>query len=53
MIGDGLSAHDIATRLYISVHTVETHRENIKRKLNVHTISELTRRAVLWATESR
>jgi DNA-binding NarL/FixJ family response regulator len=51
LIGDGQSAQHIATRLHISVHTVETHRENIKRKLNVNTVSELTRRAVLWAAE--
>jgi len=51
LIGSGLSAHQIADRLHISVHTVETHRENIKRKLNVETASELTRRAVLWVAE--
>jgi DNA-binding NarL/FixJ family response regulator len=53
LIGDGLSAQKIANRLHISVHTVETHRENIKRKLNVDSASELTRRAVLWLTEQR
>lgn len=51
LIGSGLSAQQIAKRLHISVHTVETHRENIKRKLNVDTISELTRRAVLWLSK--
>lgn len=51
LIAEGLSAQRIADRLHISVHTVETHRENIKRKLNVDTIGELTRHAVLWATE--
>lgn len=50
LIGGGLSAHEISDRLHISVHTVETHRENIKRKLNVNTVSELTRRAVLWVS---
>ena len=48
LIGEGQSAQQIAQRLHISVHTVETHRENIKRKLDVNTVSELTRRAVLW-----
>ena len=48
LIGDGKSAAQIAKRLHISVHTVETHRENIKRKLNITTGSDLTRRAVLW-----
>lgn len=51
LIGEGLTAGQIANRLHISVHTVETHRENIKRKLNVNTVSELTRRAVLWLAE--
>jgi len=51
LVGEGLSAHQIADRLHISVHTVETHRGNIKRKLNIDTVSELTRRAVLWLSE--
>lgn len=53
LIGDGLTAGQIASRLHISIHTVETHRENIKRKLNVDNVSDLTRRAVLWASEQR
>lgn len=52
LIGSGQSAQQIAKRLHISVHTVETHRENIKRKLGVDTVSELTRRAVLWAADN-
>jgi len=51
LIGEGLTAHQIADRLHISVYTVETHRENIKRKLNVGTVTELARRAVLWVAE--
>lgn len=53
LIGEGLTAQRIGNRLHISVHTVETHRENIKRKLNVDTMSELTRRAVLWLSKQR
>lgn len=53
LIGEGVSAPNIATRLHISVHTVETHRENIKHKLKIDTVSELTRRAVLWIAEQR
>ena len=48
LIGEGLTTSKIASQLHISAHTVETHRENIKRKLDVETINELTRRAVLW-----
>lgn len=51
LIGDGLTAQKIANRLHISVHTVETHRENIKRKLGIDTSTELTRRAVLWVSQ--
>jgi DNA-binding NarL/FixJ family response regulator len=53
LIAEGLTAAQIAESLFISVHTVETHRENIKRKLNVKTAGELTRLAVLWSAESK
>jgi DNA-binding NarL/FixJ family response regulator len=51
LIGSGQNPHQIAKRLHISVHTVETHRENIKRKLNINIGSELTRYALLWASK--
>ncbi len=38
--------HDIANHLEISVKTVERHRENIMRKLNLHTRSELVKYAI-------
>lgn len=53
LIGDGWSVQEIAKQLHISVHTVDSHRENIKRKLNVETSAELTRCAVLWQVENR
>lgn len=43
----------IAVLLYLSVHTVETHPENIKRKLNVENASQLNRLAMLWISENR
>lgn len=43
----------VAERLFSSVHTVETHCENIKRELNVGNLSELNRRAVLWVSRRR
>lgn len=48
LIGRGMSTRDIAERLSLSVKTVETHRENIKTKLDVGSASELTHQATLW-----
>jgi DNA-binding NarL/FixJ family response regulator len=45
-IADGLSNKDIATRLGIVLRTVETHRERLMRKLNIHNIAGLTRFAL-------
>lgn len=41
LIGEGLSAKEIADKLFISVHTSNTHRKNIYRKCNVRNASEL------------
>jgi DNA-binding CsgD family transcriptional regulator len=38
-LGDSTAA--IAEKLFLSALTVETHRKNIRRKLNVHNVSEL------------
>jgi DNA-binding NarL/FixJ family response regulator len=51
LIGQGLATSKIATRLNLSVKTVETHREKIKRKLQLSTAGELVRRAVQWRME--
>jgi DNA-binding NarL/FixJ family response regulator len=48
MIGSGLATGEIARRLHLSVKTVESHRENIKRKLRVQSGNELGRLAILW-----
>jgi DNA-binding NarL/FixJ family response regulator len=48
LIGDGYATHEIADRLHLSVKTVASHRENIKKKLNVKTIEELSRFAIHW-----
>jgi DNA-binding CsgD family transcriptional regulator len=52
MIGEGTKTSEIATRLFLSTHTIDTHRENIKRKLNVSTAAELSRGAVQWVLEN-
>ncbi|CNJ54284.1 putative two-component response regulator [Yersinia aldovae] len=41
LIADGYTNRLIGERLCISVKTVETHRLNIMRKLNVHKVTEL------------
>ncbi|HUJ08992.1 MAG TPA: response regulator transcription factor [Verrucomicrobiae bacterium] len=48
LIGDGYSTHEIADRLHLSMKTVASHRENIKRKLNLNTSEELVRFAIHW-----
>jgi DNA-binding NarL/FixJ family response regulator len=45
-VGRGLSNREIADDLCISVKTVETHREHIKRKLNLATAGDLLRYAI-------
>jgi len=52
MIGDGLTSGVIANRLFLSTHTIDTHRENIKRKLGVNNAAELSRAAVQWLLEN-
>ncbi len=46
LIAEGRSSKEIATILTISARTASFHRENIKRKLGVKTIAELTRDAL-------
>ena len=46
LVGEGYKNKEIAEYLYISVKTVEKHRSNIMRKLDVHTASALTAIAI-------
>lgn len=48
MIGQGISAREIAERLHLSVKTIEVHRANIKEKLDLKTAAQLVRFAVRW-----
>lgn len=51
LIGQGLTTREIAERLHVSVHTVETHRQRIKTKLNLDTSAILSREATQWLLE--
>jgi DNA-binding NarL/FixJ family response regulator len=51
LIGRGLSTGEIAGKLHLSVKTIETHRARIKKKLNIDSGGELTRRAMQWSFE--
>ena len=42
LISKGLRAQEIADRLYISVKTVQRHRENIKAKLQLRTLAQVS-----------
>ena len=46
LLAEGKSSKEVATILGISVKTAETHRANIMRKLELHSVSELVRYAV-------
>jgi len=45
-VASGWSNKEIAQRLSISVRTVETHRQNIKRKLDIHSSAGLVKYAI-------
>jgi DNA-binding CsgD family transcriptional regulator len=46
LLAEGKSTKEVAVALDLSVKTAETHRANIMRKLELHSISELVMYAV-------
>jgi DNA-binding NarL/FixJ family response regulator len=46
LIVNGLTSADIADKLFLSEHTVKTHRKNIFRKTGINSISQLTSFAI-------
>ena len=46
LLAEGKSSKEVASVLGISVKTAETHRANIMRKLEIHSVSEVVRYAV-------
>jgi DNA-binding NarL/FixJ family response regulator len=49
LVTDGLTNHAIARRLSVAPRTVETHVENIRRKLQVNSRAQIA----AWVTEQR
>ncbi len=47
MVGNGVSNNDISNQLFISKHTVNTHRKNINNKLDVKNIAELVKFSIV------
>jgi len=48
LIGRGVSTRMIAETLHLSVKTVESHRANIKEKLQIENTTELLQQAIHW-----
>lgn len=46
LAAEGLTTAEIAKKLFISPRTVETHRANLMRKLNLHTQTDLVKFAI-------
>ncbi|MFB3924060.1 MAG: response regulator [Terriglobia bacterium] len=46
LLAEGKSSKEVAVALDLSVKTAETHRSNIMRKLDIHSVSDLVRYAV-------
>ncbi len=51
LIGQGMTSGTIAAHLHLSPHTIDTHREKIKHKLNLKNANELSRAAIQWMLE--
>lgn len=51
LIGEGLKTSEVAKRMHLSVHTVETYRDRIRQKLGIKNGAELTRFAMRWVLD--
>ena len=46
LVAEGMRSNEIAERLQISPGTVDVHRRNLMRKLDLHSVADLTRYAI-------
>ncbi len=46
LLAEGRSTKQIAAQLHVSAKTVETHRQKLMEKLNLHSVAELTKYAI-------
>ncbi len=46
LIAEGISTKEIASKLNLSIPTIDTHRQHIMAKLNIHSVAELTKYAI-------
>jgi len=46
LLAEGHTSPEIAKRLHISSRTVETHRRNIMKKLDLHSVADITKYAI-------
>ena len=51
LVSEGLSSKEIAAKLFISKHTVESHRKNILHKLSVKNAPQMVRQSVLHSDQ--
>ncbi len=48
LLGNGFSTREMAKKLNVSHHTIDSHRRNIKEKLRIRSNNDLIRTAVQW-----
>jgi len=53
LIGQGLGSSQIARKISLSIHTVQSYRERIKEKLNLRHAVELIQHAVQWVQSGK
>lgn len=46
LLAEGLRSSSIASRMHVAPTTIDVHRRNLMRKLNLHTVAELTKYAL-------